>query len=245
MSEQNSISVIIPSLNEEAHLEDTVNTVESAAARHFDDYELILVNDGSTDGTAEVAEGIKRRHRNIIVIHHETPRSLGGCFRSGLARASMYYVTRINGKFDTTPEALDIIWTLKGKADMIVPFPLNERERHWSRRFISHLFIRALNTLFGQQISYYNHYVLHRRADLQGLQIRTDSYAFQAEILLKLIRTGHSFVEVGHWDKLDNEGATKAFKPRNLWGVAVFFWWIIYDLHLSRRYRRGASRVAD
>ena len=243
--QQDSLSVIVPALNEARHLAGTVAEISRAAVRCFERHEIIIVNDGSTDRTGEVAEKLRGERPDIVVLHHERPLNLGGAFKAGLAVARMHFVTRVNGKFDTTVDQLAGIWEHKGRADLIIPYASNATERHVSRRIVSGLFTAANNLLFGLRLRYYNHFVLHRRSDLNAISLRSSSYAFQAEILIKLLRLGRSFLEVPHHDKLDNEGATKAFRPGNLWGVTQYFALALYDVHLSGKYaRRRTGTVA-
>ena len=77
MSSPDSVSIIIAALNDAPFLDGTVREVTAAARRHFSDYEIIIVNDGSTDDTGEVAERICRTDTRITVVHHDRPRCLG------------------------------------------------------------------------------------------------------------------------------------------------------------------------
>jgi len=243
MTAQNSISVIVPALNEAPHLADTVSELLRAAARHFEEHEIIIVDDGSTDETGRIADRLAAAHPTVRAIHHEKPASLGAVFKEGLGLARMHYVTLVNGKNDTTADRISAVWALKGQADMIVPYSEDASYRPMSRRVVSCLFTRLLNLLFGLRLKYYNHFVLHRRALVRTLRVRTDSYAFQAEILVKLIRMGHSYLEVAHDDHTAGEGATKAFRPANLIGVLKFLFWIVYDVHFSGRCRGPKPKV--
>jgi hypothetical protein len=66
------------------------------------------------------------------------------------------------------------------------------------------------------------------------VQVRTDSYAYQAEALIKLIKSGHSYVQVGVRDNFSREGvATKAFKPGNVFGVAAFLGRALWDVYVG------------
>lgn len=244
MAAQNSLSVIVPALNEEAHLSAAVACVLDAAKRHFDDYEVIIVDDGSSDRTGEIADRLRDGNERIQVLHHERPRNLGGAYRSGLALARMQYVTIVNGKNDTTPEELGKVWRLKGSADLIVPYSADHAYRHSFRRVVSNSFTALMNALFGLKLRYYNHAVLHKRELVRSVSIRSDSYAFQAELLIKLLRRGHSHVEVEHCDKSDNEGGTRSYKLKNIVGVALFLLTTLYDVYLTNRYRpRTAPRL--
>jgi glycosyltransferase involved in cell wall biosynthesis len=239
LSPTNTISIIVPARDEEPRLAGVVRGLLKLAPRHFDDFELIIVNDGSTDRTAEVAEQLAREDARIQVVHHARPRSLGGAFKSGLTRAAGEYVTVVHGGGGTAPEELGRIWELKGRAAMVIPFIANFPERGAVRRAISRSFTNLVNLLFGLRIRYYLHHVLYRRAALRGIRIRTNSYAYQAEAILKLIRRGADYVEVGVRDVFEGKGPTRFHGPRNLAGVAWCLLACFIEVHLSRGYNRS------
>jgi len=234
MPSENSISVIIPAFNEEENLETSIATVSEAVKRKFDEYEIIVFNDGSTDRTGDMAEILASRNENVKVIHHKKPKCLGGVYKEGIKLARMNYLILVNGKCDTTQESLDKIFALRGKADIIIPHTINSKERPVLRRIISKTFISLLNIVFRLKLQYYNHYVLHKRAIINSIDISTDSYAFQAEVLIKLIKSGYSYIEVGVIDNFENDTKTKAFKLQNLMGVILFLVRTMHEIYFKR-----------
>ena len=223
MVDENSISIIIPALNEEGNIEGLVQTICTAVERNFDDYEIILFNDGSTDRTGAGADRMALQNNRITVVHNKRPKCVGGVYKAGRRMARMNYLMLINGKNDTMVESLERIFALKGKYDIIIPHTLNIDERHAVRIFFSKAFVWLLNKIFSLNLKYYNHYVLHKRAIVNSIAIRTNSYAFQAEALIKLIHAGYSYVEVGVMDKFEPGVKTKAFKINNVLEVFLFF----------------------
>ena len=120
-----TISVIIPALNEERSLESSVYTIYEAIKISFDDYEIIIFDDGSTDKTGEIADNLAKIIDKVRVIHHERPLCLGGVFKYGIRLSKMDYLIRINGKNDINKENLLRIFSLCGQADLIIPYQLN------------------------------------------------------------------------------------------------------------------------
>jgi glycosyltransferase involved in cell wall biosynthesis len=243
MIPDNSISFIIPALNEEARLEATVNTIFKAVENSpeqpfFDFFEILIFDDGSTDSTPEVADALAKRYKNIRVWHHRSPKNLGGVFRQGLKKSRMKYVMLINGKNDIEASELVKIFRHTGDADMIIPYQSNNEERSWFRRAVSKMFTNLMNTLFGLNLKYYNHSVVYKRCHLSSIILRTDSYAFQAEALVKLIRSGHTYTSVDVIDRFEKGISTKAFKPKNLMGVARFLTSLLYDIYFRKQYSR-------
>lgn len=249
MDVASSLSVIVAALDEEHDLEDAVRTVREAVARRFADWEVLIVNDGSRDGTGPIADALAARHPRVRAIHHPATRGLGACFKTGLAAARMDHVMLVNGKNDTPAEALDALFARIGEADLVIPYTLNTGERPLARRLLSRAFAGLLNALFRLHLRYYNHSVVYPRDLVRSVRIRTDSHAFQAEALVKLLKRGCSFVEVGVRDRFDPARRTRAFRPANVLGVASFLVmtpWDVYGpgaVNTPRTSPRGTGRA--
>lgn len=229
-----SISIIIPALNEEENLEATVTTVCNVAQRRFEEYEILIFNDGSTDSTGEIADKLASRNECVRVIHHHRSHCLGAIYKEGRALAKMNYLILVNGKCDIPEDNLDRIFVLQGKADIIIPYTLNIQERSLFRRTCSKTFVLLLNFLFGLRLKYYNHYILHKRDVINSIDIYTDSYAFQAEALIKLIKAGHTYIEVGVMARFQKGIKTKAFRLNNVVGIFMFIVKMIYKVYFSK-----------
>ena len=223
MTDLNTISIIVPALNEEGNLERAVVDMIEAAERQFDDYEILVFNDGSTDRTGEILEELAARHETVFAFHHDRPQCVGGVLRVGFARAKMAWSIYVDGKGATSRESLDRVFSRKGKADLVIPYTLNMAERHIARRIISWGFRSLLNLLFGLHVRYFGTGALVRTSLLRQFRIRTTSYGYNPEMIIKMLRSGCSYVEVGIVDHFDDEGrGTKAFRWNNVKGIVAF-----------------------
>ncbi len=101
MSKENSITVVVPALNEENHLAEAVADMVGAVEQSFDEYEILVFNDGSTDRTGEIAEELAERYEYVRAFHHKSPKCIGGVIREGLKRAKMDYFIYFEGKGGT------------------------------------------------------------------------------------------------------------------------------------------------
>jgi hypothetical protein len=88
-----------------------------------------------------------------------------------------------------------------------------------SRHLVSQAFVGLLNLRFGLRLRYYNGTVLHRTEHVRSIRIHTDSFAYQAEALVKLLRAGRTYLEVPTPITMRAAGRTKAFRLKNLLGV--------------------------
>ena len=239
---ETSISITVAALNEEQNLAQAVDIIVGSVQRWFDSYEIVIFNDGSSDRTGEVAEELAAKYDGLTVVHHERSQCLGGVIRNGLARARMEHYMWIDGKGATTKQALDSIFALCGQYDLIVPYPNNQSERPLIRQLIARAFVILLNMLFRLNLRYYTHVVLCRTHQVRQFRIRTDSYAYQAEMLIKMIKSGCSYTQVGVPDRYDLPGRrTKAFKFNNVIRMFTFLTMTIWDVYIARNSPRIAT----
>src|SRR5215469_18602028 len=82
------ISVVYPMFNEEENIEHAVNFAEAVLTDMASDYEILIVNDASTDRSAEIAEALARSKPGVKVFHHERNLKLGGALRTGFSKAA-------------------------------------------------------------------------------------------------------------------------------------------------------------
>lgn len=244
MTSENSVTIVVPALNEERHLEPAVRIMVEGAKAWFDEFEILLFNDGSTDRTGEIAEALSREFPQVRAFHHPRPTCVGGVLREGFAAAKMHYAIYVDGKGATTRESLDTIFSHKGQADLVIPYDTNLAGRGLRRRIVSWCFRKLLNLLFWQRIRYYGTGALVKTEQLRRFRIRTNSYGFNAEMIIKMVRSGCSYVQVGVCDRHDDTGRkTKAFRWQNVRGIAAFLartWW---DVYVARNYRTDEARA--
>ena len=246
---ERSLTVIIPAFNEEVQLRKTYETIRESLDGLFSETRIIIVDDGSGDGTPEIADTIAADDAGVTVVHNESPRCLGGVYKQALGMVTTDHVVLVNAKNVPPADSLAEIWRACDTADMIVPYPLNSNERPWIRRVVSRTYTTLISLLFRLRLQYYNHYVVHRTKLARAVDVSTDSYAFQAEMLIKLIHLGYSYREVGIVDNFKDESKSRAFRRNNVIGVARFIWTMFWDITVRRRYRPacgitpGESRI--
>ncbi|HJU19555.1 MAG TPA: glycosyltransferase family 2 protein [Stellaceae bacterium] len=99
-----SITIFFPAYNEQENIEEAIedNVRVAEDSPYIDDYEIILVNDGSTDGTQAVAEQIAARNNHVRVIAHERNHGYGAALRSGLSRVSKICLENCHWQDPTT-----------------------------------------------------------------------------------------------------------------------------------------------
>jgi glycosyltransferase involved in cell wall biosynthesis len=241
-----SVSFVVPALNEEANIENAVASILAAVETRSDDYEIILVNDGSTDRTGAVMDQLAGHSNRIRVLHNSKNLGFGGAFKRGAADARKDYVVRICGDNAVPAEGIGLVLDQIGKADLVIPYIANPEEfRSWGRRVGSRAFTFIVNSCFGLSARYYNHCVVFPRNLLNSITIVTDGFAYQAEAVVKLLKAGCSYVEVGVRDLPRFKGESTALKPKNLWSVLKSIFSLIREVRRNDAIPRGARKPSS
>ena len=228
-----TLSFVIPAYDEEYNIEAAVGELHRAieAAGSLDDYEIIFVNDGSEDRTGEVMDWLAARDERMRVLHNERNLGFGGAVKRGFEAARMNLVMMVPGENTVPSEGLTAIISRVGDADMIVPYPKNPEARSRARQLISKSFVLIVHILFGKRLRYYTGPVIYGRALFNEIDVRTNSHAYQLEVLIKLLARGHSYVETGMVIRDRPSGESKALKPRNMYRVLRTLWRLYRELN--------------
>ena len=182
---------VIPCFNEEDNVGPTVGSVREAMGSR-DDYEIVLVNDASTDRTLERMQTLAADPR-IRVLDNPYNLGFGGSYKRGARAATATYVMMLPGDDGFPGQSIAEIISHAGEADIIIPIVTNRGARHWFRAFASKGFTTLLNWAFWLNVGYYNGAVLQRNELLRTIEITTNSFAYQAEALVKLIARGATY----------------------------------------------------
>lgn len=228
-----SVTFIVPAFNEQDNIADTVSEIRKAAEGRIQRFEILLINDNSTDRTGEIMDQLARLDDRIRIIHNPRNLGFGGSYKVGIAVARCDHVIVVPGDNNHSAEGITPILEKAGEADIIIPYVINREVRSPLRRFLSSAFVRLVNILFRQKIKYYNGIVLYRRALLETIRIQTDSFAFQAETILKLLRQGATYVEVGVKIAGRGEERSSAFRLKNVINVVKTIAGLYWSFHIS------------
>lgn len=231
--EKKTITIFIPAYNEEKNLEEAVNCTFRALGDKFVDFEVIILNAFSTDGTGRIADRIASENKKIKVIHKKQWSGLGTNYMQAVSQSRMEYFVMFPGDNENSWESLSDTFDKIGTADIIIPYTINTEVRSLHRRIISRSFVIFLNVLFGLKLKYYNGNAIYRTDDLKKLTVRSKDFAYNAEILIKLIRSGHSYVETGI--NIKPTLNTAIFSILNIIGVIKTIFLLFYDVLLINR----------
>ena len=218
-SHKKSITIIVPAFNEELNLAETINSIDSAILGYDLSVEIIIVNDGSLDGTKQIANLLASKDSRIRTVHLPKNQGLGNAYFTGVQEATKDYVVMIPGDNECGAEALSPLLLLLGESDMIIPYPINSEIRSKFRQVTSKIFTTLVNCLAGLQIYYYNGTVIHQRHLLQRCPIRSKGFAYQAKIIIYMIYNGASYQHAPIKLNRNKTRASSAFRFKNFISV--------------------------
>ena len=193
------VSVIIPAFNEAAMLKSTLTDVVRYlyTLQHRCRWELIVVNDGSSDKTGEIAEEFAASQAGVRVIHHSSNFGLGQALKSGFQSSRGEYVAVLDSDLSYAPDhiglLLDRIQTTQAKIVVASPYAKEGRVSHvprlrrvmsaWANRFLSRAAQCSLLTLTGMVRIYDGRFI--RSMDLRSVGMEVSPEIIYKALLLR------------------------------------------------------------
>lgn len=237
-----SLSVIIAAYNEESNLESAVNSILSALNGYFSSYEILIYDDGSSDKTSEIADRLAATHPAIKAVHNGRNRGLGYSIQNGFELASKEYVTWCAGDNPMFQESLTEMFRNTGKADVVTSYVANPEFRAPYRRWLSQSYVMILNCLFGLKMRYYNGFAIYKSELVKKIRTSTQGFSFLAEILVLLVKSGHSYLEVPTHHRVRAHGQSKAFSIRNIRDILKTLLHLMGVVYFRQGPRKSALR---
>jgi len=238
-----ALSYFFPAHNEEANLEGLVQEALAALPAIAERFEIIAVDDGSKDGTPQIADRLAAANPDLVrVVHHPTNLGYGAALRSGFLAARYELVAFTDGdrQFRVADLArLTARLAGPGAPDAIVGFRIR-RADPVIRTVYAGLYKLANRILFGLQVRDVDCACkLFRRRALAGVRVESGGAFFSAELLIKVRAAGRSVVEVGvdHFPR--TAGSPTGAKPSVVWRAVKDFWSLRLRLWASRERALG------
>lgn len=235
-----TLSLIVPALNEEGNIREACEAIARASRRHLSDYEILVFDDGSSDQTAEVARQLISENPRIQLFQNGFPRGIGFNYWAGILKACFPYTMLVPGDNEITEESLQEIFSQVGAADVLIAYSKNPEIRSPLRRLLSRFFTTTLNFFFGLQIKYYNGPNVVKTELAKQYGFSTNGFAYMATLLVRLLKMGHSYQQVGFTLRGRRSGKSKALSFKNFFevlkDVATLFWKVrVRTLQSSKR----------
>lgn len=239
-----SISVVLPAYNEEENIPRTVGNVIDAMVGVCDEYEILVVNDGSRDRTAEVTRELEAKYPQVRLVNHEVNKGYGAALATGFAAASKDLVFMTDGDAQFDVREIRKLLPLLEKADLAIGYRAPRRDP-FHRLVYAWGWNLLINLLFGYTARDVDcAFKLFRRSILDDFEVESRGATFSTEFLVRARRTGHQVREVGvkHLPRLAGKptGGRPDVVIRAFKELVKFRWRLFREPRRAVRFREGA-----
>jgi dolichol-phosphate mannosyltransferase len=206
------LTIVVPALNEQDCIAKTIDGILPLARDLLDDFEIILIDDGSTDATGSIMDGFAADEPRIVVIHRAQRQGVGAAFETALSRARFDAITLIPGDHAFRDEGVARMFKAAGAADIVITYRDNQSDRSLNRSIQSHLFRFILNCTFGFWLFDYHSMIVYPVKWLRQIPIKADGYGYQICALISLLQLGLTHVQVPVSLNAELKGSSRAMR---------------------------------
>jgi glycosyltransferase involved in cell wall biosynthesis len=184
------LSIIVPAFNEAANLAPVVQRTSAAlrAADWLASHEIVVVDDGSSDGTGAVADGLASSVPGVRVVHHERNRGFGAAIRSGYTRATGEYCVAIPSDGEVEVEQALALFRAMGDADVMVS--RRERSGPMPREVFTTAWHMLMRAIVGADLRGMDGIYVIRTSLLREMSLRSNTGLVNLEILMHCAKRG-------------------------------------------------------
>jgi glycosyltransferase involved in cell wall biosynthesis len=237
-----SISVFFPAYNDEGSIAGLIHESIAMLQRLTDDYEVIVVNDGSSDGTAAALDDLARKIPQLRVVHHPRNRGYGGALRTGFDHATkdLVFYTDGDGQYDVR-ELSALVPLMTGDVDVVNGYKIKRADNR-RRIVLGEIYKFLARRMFGLPIRDVDcDFRLIRREAIQRIELVSTSGVVCTEMIYKLRAAGCRFTEtpVHHYPRL--HGQSQFFTLRRVAKTGYDFLELWLKLVVGRRLAAGGG----
>ena len=229
-----SISAFFPAYNDAGTIASMVVVADLTLRRITDDYEMIVVYDGSPDHVGDILADLQPRYPRLRVITHPKNRGYGGALRSGFRGATKQLVFYTDGDAQYDPRELGVLFgALTADADMVQGWKI-ERHDPLHRILIGKIYHWTVKLAFGLRVRDVDcDFRLIRRDVLQRIELTQDSGVICVELMKRIQDAGSRIVEVPvhHYHRAYGKSQFFNFRRVGAVGRALFGLWVRLVLH--------------
>ena len=221
------VSFVYPMYNEIGNIEKVIRSTHALGVSTLDAFEIVVVDDCSTDGCGKLADELAKEFLELRVIHHEQNRKLGGALKTGFAAARMDYILYMDSDIPVAfSDVESCLANLNEPFDILIGYRIGRAEgamRHiqsWGYNFL-------LRNIFKLDVRDANFAFKLFRREVVSESLHSEGSFIDAELLLEALRRGYKIKEQGFQYHVRTAGVSTLGSPRvipQLLGDLMFYW---------------------
>jgi glycosyltransferase involved in cell wall biosynthesis len=245
------LSVFFPAYNDSGTIASMVIRSVKAASELTPDFEIIVVDDGSADGTAEIADELTRTYPQVRAVHHPTNRDYGAALQTGFRSATKELIFYTDGDAQYDPAEMSVLWAkMTPDADLVNGYKIS-RADPVHRIIIGRIYHYIVSTLFGLKLRDVDcDFRLMRRAIFERINLEKTSGIICVEMMKKIQDAGFRVVEVPVHHYHRAFGKSEFFNFRRLFRTGrdlllLWFMLVVRRAHLGPNVTPLVNRATD
>ena len=234
------LSIFFPAYNDSGTIASLVITALRTARELTPDHEVIVVNDGSADKTAEILDELARTYPQVRVVHHETNRGYGGALRSGFASATRDLIFYTDGDAQYDPAEMEVLWRrFDESVDLVNGYKIS-RSDPMHRIVIGRVYHHTVKILFGLTVRDVDcDFRMMRRSIFEKVHLEKNSGVICLEMMKKITDAGFRIAEVPVHHYHRAYGRSQFFNFRRLFRTAIDVFKLWFALVIRREHMKN------
>jgi glycosyltransferase involved in cell wall biosynthesis len=235
------LSIFFPAYNDSGTIASLVITALRAARQLTPDHEVIVVNDGSADKTAEILDELAATYPQVRIVHHETNRGYGGALRSGFANATRELIFYTDGDAQYDPAEMELLWKrFDENVDLVNGYKIS-RSDPMHRIIIGRVYHHTVKILFGLTVRDVDcDFRMMRRTIFDKVQLEKNSGVICLEMMKKITDAGFRIAEVPVHHYHRAYGRSQFFNFGRLFRTAIDVFKLWFALVIRREHLKPA-----
>ncbi|MBI2094672.1 MAG: glycosyltransferase family 2 protein [Candidatus Omnitrophica bacterium] len=208
-----SLSVFFPCYNEAENVGTLIRESVEMADRYGVDYEIVVVDDGSRDRTAEIVSEWREKNPRVRLVRHSENKGYGAAVRSGFENAAKDLVFMTDGDRQFRVAEIEKLFSKIDSCDVVTGYRIGRRDKGY-RRLNGRLWTALTRFLFGLPVRDVDcAFKLVRRHAMENLKLESNQLLIHAEFLARLKKRGCKIEEIGVTHYPREKGKATATAP--------------------------------
>ncbi len=192
-----SVSAFFPAHNEVDNIGRVVEQTVQILSGHVDDFEVIIVNDGSQDGTKELADELDEKIPQVRAVHHAKNRGYGGAVKTGIASCTKEWIFFADGDGQFDVSEIPLLLEHTEQNDAVVGYRVN-RQDPAHRKLFAFCWGTLIKILFGFRVRDLDcAFKLFKRQYFNGVKLKAEGAVISVELFSILTRNNARIHQVG------------------------------------------------